>query len=54
MWAALSPAFVIAAIMVAVAPIWPYSRGWGWTWVGILGLGAASTVLFTLGTVEWG
>jgi len=54
MIAALSPAFVIVFLMLAVAPIWPYSRGWGWNWVGILGLGAGSVVLFTLGTIDWG
>jgi hypothetical protein len=53
MIAALSPAFAILVIMLLVAPIWPYSRGWGWTWVGILGLGAGSVVLFTLAAIDW-
>lgn len=50
---ALSPTFAILVIMLLVAPIWPYSRGWGWTWFGILALGAGSAVLFTLGAVDW-
>lgn len=53
MVASLSPAFAILVIMLLVAPIWPYARGWGWTWVGILGLGAASVVLFTVVAIDW-
>jgi len=53
MIAALSPAFAIFLIMLAVAPLWPYSRGWGWTWFGILGLGAGSVVLFVVAAFDW-
>lgn len=53
MFAALSPAIAVLVLMLLVAPIWPYSRGWGWTWFAMLAMGAATIVLFTLTTVEW-
>lgn len=49
----LGPTIVLALLVVAVMPIWPYSRGWGWPPAGILGMGLVTMVLFSL-TVEPG
>ncbi|MFP4234747.1 MAG: DUF3309 family protein [Nitriliruptoraceae bacterium] len=45
------PTVLLALLVVAVMPIWPYSRGWGWPMAGILGMGLATMVLFSL-TIE--
>jgi len=42
------PTVLLALLVIAVMPIWPYSRGWGWPPAGILGMGLATMVLFSL------
>lgn len=39
---------VVVVAMVLVAPLWPWSRGWGWTPVGMVGVVLATIVVFTL------
>lgn len=41
-------AILIGLLVVAAAPFWPWSRGWGWAPAGILGMGLATLILFTL------
>jgi hypothetical protein len=42
------PTVLLALLVIAVMPVWPYSRGWGWPPAGILGMGLATMVLFSL------
>ena len=42
------PTVLLALLVIAVMPIWPYSRGWGWPPAGILGMGLGTMVLFSL------
>lgn len=44
----LVPAIALAVLTVLVAPLWPWSRGWGWPPAGMLAMGLASLVLFSL------
>ncbi len=45
------PAIIVAALVVAAAPLWPWSRGWGWAPAGILAMGLATIVVFSLTVV---
>lgn len=40
------PLVLIAALVVLAAPLWPWSRGWGWPPAGMLALGLATMLLF--------
>ncbi len=42
---------VLAALTLFVAPLWPWSRGWTWAPAGMLAMGLASLVLFSLNVV---
>lgn len=42
------PTLVVLATLVLVAPLWPWSRGWGWTPVGMVAVTLATIVVFTL------
>lgn len=42
---------VLAALTLFVAPLWPWSRGWTWAPAGMLAMGLASLVLFSLSVV---
>ena len=42
---------IVAALTVFVAPVWPWSRGWTWAPAGMLAMGLASLVLFSLTVV---
>ena len=50
MWASvpLVPAIALAAATAFVAPLWPWSRGWGWSPFGMLAMGLGGLVLFSL------
>jgi hypothetical protein len=43
----LVPIALVALLTVLVAPLWPWSRGWGWVPAGVLGMGLAFMILFT-------
>jgi hypothetical protein len=43
----LVPPSILAALIVLVAPLWPWSRGWTWIPAGVLGMGLATMLLFT-------
>jgi hypothetical protein len=47
----LLPLFLLGLLTVAVAPLWPWSRGWGWAIAGILGMGLATYALFQFAVV---
>lgn len=36
----------IGALVVLAAPLWPWSRGWGWAPAGMLTVGLATMALF--------
>lgn len=37
---------VIGLLLLFVAPIWPWSRGWTWAPAGMLAMGLATMLLF--------
>jgi hypothetical protein len=43
----LVPMVLVAAAVLFVLPLWPWSRGWGWVPAGVLGMGLATMLLFT-------
>ncbi|MCA1784126.1 MAG: DUF3309 domain-containing protein [Intrasporangiaceae bacterium] len=45
------PMVLIALLVVAAAPVWPWSRGWGWAPAGMLAMGLATMVVFSLTVV---
>ncbi len=40
-------AAIIGLMVVAVTPVWPWSRGWGWAPAGMLAMGLGALVLFS-------
>jgi hypothetical protein len=42
----LVPVVVIAALSLLAAPLWPWSRGWGWAPAGMLAMGLGTMLLF--------
>lgn len=42
------PTLVILVVAVAAAPIWPWSRRWGWQIAGIFGVAALTAAIFTV------
>ncbi len=47
----LVPSVVLALLVVLVAPLWPWSRGWGWPPAGILAMGLVTMLLFSWSVV---
>lgn len=47
----LVPTVVLAVLVVLVAPLWPWSRGWGWPPAGILAMGLATMLAFSWSVV---
>lgn len=47
----LAPTLVMLAAAVAAAPVWPWSRQWGWPVAGIFAVAAGTAALFT--TAWW-
>jgi hypothetical protein len=47
----LVPALILAALVVVAAPVWPWSRGWGWPPAAILGKGLVTLLLFSWSVV---
>ena len=48
------PAVLLAVVIVLTMPLWPWSRGWTWVPAGILAIGLATLVLFSLAVVPEG
>ncbi|HKJ55230.1 MAG TPA: hypothetical protein VJ978_04520 [Nitriliruptoraceae bacterium] len=42
------PTLVMLAAAVAAAPIWPWSRQWGWPVAGMFGVTAATAAMFSV------
>ena len=42
------PTVVVLLALLLVAPLWPWSRGWGWTPAGMVGVTLVTILLFTL------
>lgn len=42
------PTLVMLAATIAAAPLWPWSRNWGWTVAGVFGMTAGVAALFTV------
>lgn len=42
------PLVVVLLVAVLVAPVWRWSRGWGWVPAGMVGVTATTILLFTL------
>lgn len=47
----LAPSAVMLAFVILTAPIWPYSRGWGWSVAGMAAIGLGVAVMFSLAWV---
>jgi hypothetical protein len=47
----LIPALILAVLVVAAAPLWPWSRGWTWAPAGMLAMGLATLLLFSYSVV---
>ena len=47
----LAFAAVLGVLVVLVAPLWPWSRGWGWPPAGILAIGLVTLLLFSYAVV---
>lgn len=47
-WFVFVPSLVMAGFVVLTAPIWPYSRQWGWAIAGMSGVGLFVAVLFSV------
>jgi hypothetical protein len=41
------PAVLLAVLVLAALPVWPWSKGWGWAPAGMLAMGLATLVLFS-------
>lgn len=39
---------LIGLVLLFVLPLWPWSRGWGWAPAGMVAMGLATLVLFSL------
>lgn len=48
-WWVLVPTLVLLSVAVAAAPIWPWSRRWGWPVAAIFGVSAGTAAIFTVG-----
>lgn len=42
------PVVAVLAVLLLVAPVWPWSRGWGWTPAAMVGVTLGTILLFTL------
>lgn len=42
------PAAAVLVALLAVSPLWPWSRGWGWAPAGMVAVTLVTIVLFTL------
>ena len=42
------PTVAVLVALVLTAPVWSWSRGWGWTPAAMVGVVLATIVLFTL------
>jgi hypothetical protein len=47
----LIPALILVVLVVAAAPVWPWSRGWTWAPAGMLAMGLATLLLFSYSVV---
>lgn len=42
---------VLGLVLLAVLPVWPWSKGWGWAPAGMVAMGVATVVVFSLTVV---
>ena len=42
------PTVVLAFLVIGVLPVWNWSRGWGWAPAGMLTMGLATLIVFSL------
>lgn len=47
-WWVLAPTLVMLIVALAAAPLWPWSREWGWPLAGIFAVAAGTAALFTV------
>jgi hypothetical protein len=48
------PTVIISLMLLAVLPVWPWSRGWGWSPAGMLAMGLVTLLVFSLSVVPIG
>ncbi len=42
---------ILSALTLFVAPLWPWSRGWTWAPAGMLAMGLAGLIMFSMTVV---
>jgi hypothetical protein len=47
-WWVMTPTIVIGVLFLMTLPVWPWSRGWGWTVAGMSGVAALTVIAFTV------
>ena len=45
------PMILIGVLLLGALPVWPWSRGWGWAPAGMLTMGLATLVVYSLTVV---
>lgn len=46
-WWVVVPSLVMLAFVLLTAPLWPWSKGWGWAPAGMSAVGLLVAALFT-------
>lgn len=46
-WWVLAPSLVMLGFVLLTAPLWPWSKGWGWAPAGMSAVGLLVAALFT-------
>lgn len=44
----LAPTLVMLTAAIAVAPVWPWSKQWGWPIAGMFGITALTAAMFSV------
>ncbi len=48
------PAVVLATLLILAAPLWSWSRGWGWAPAGMIAIGLVTLIAFSFAVIPAG
>ncbi len=48
----LLPVVLVVTVLLLVLPVWPWSRGWGWVPVGMVGMILGTVLLFLVAALD--